>query len=273
MKFHFVILVKNEELHIRRLLSNISPIASGITIVDSFSTDNTIEICKEFTNDINFRDFDYQAAQFNWVLNNLKIDQEWIIRLDADEYFPAESITQLSNLTISDLKCFNGIEFRRRYIFLGREIKYGGVFPHKVVRAFRYGYGKYEDRIMDEHLMISGKIFKMHQVNLIDENLNNLDWYLKKHIDYANREVNVCESERQEENYKLSRNAYLKRNLKKIIRTYLNGYLFSFIYFIYRYFVRGGFRDGSQGFIFHFIQGFFYRNLVQIKADLKRKSN
>ena len=92
-----IILVYNEEIHIRRCLENVCPFSKKVIVVDSPSTDRTVEICKEFDN-VEVVVHKYpgnQAEQFNWVLDNLDIDTEWIFRLDADEYLFPELIEEM----------------------------------------------------------------------------------------------------------------------------------------------------------------------------------
>ena len=88
MKFPIsvVILTFNEEIHIERCLKNITDWAGEIFIVDSYSTDKTLEIAKKYGAQICQHPFQNQAEQFNWALDNLDIKNEWVLRLDADEY-------------------------------------------------------------------------------------------------------------------------------------------------------------------------------------------
>ena len=97
-----IILTYNEELHIRRCLENVCPIAKKVFVVDSPSTDGTVAICNEFEN-VEVVVHKYpgnQAEQFNWALDNLKIETEWILRLDADEYLMPELVEELKEYDI-----------------------------------------------------------------------------------------------------------------------------------------------------------------------------
>ncbi|MCF0187788.1 MAG: glycosyltransferase, partial [Bacteroidaceae bacterium] len=92
-----IILTYNEEIHIRRCLENVCPFSKRVIVVDSPSTDRTVEICREFPN-VEVVVHTYpgnQAEQFNWALDNLPIDTEWILRLDADEYLFPELVAEL----------------------------------------------------------------------------------------------------------------------------------------------------------------------------------
>ena len=93
-----IILTYNEEIHIRRCLENVCPIAKKVFVVDSPSTDSTVAICHEFDN-VEVVVHKYpgnQAEQFNWAIDNLDIDTEWVLRLDADEYLLPELIDELN---------------------------------------------------------------------------------------------------------------------------------------------------------------------------------
>ena len=102
-----IILTFNEEIHIGRLLKNIGDWADEIFIVDSFSTDKTLEIAEKYGCKIFQHKFENQAQQFNWALDNLKIKNEWILRLDADEYLTEELKSEINkaleeNFSISE---------------------------------------------------------------------------------------------------------------------------------------------------------------------------
>ena len=89
-----IILTYNEELHIRRCLENVAPIAKDIFIIDSYSTDRTLEIAREFENVqvLQNKWTNNYAKQFNWGLANANISTKWILRLDADEYLMPELV-------------------------------------------------------------------------------------------------------------------------------------------------------------------------------------
>ena len=157
-------------------------------------------------------------------------------------------------------------------------IKHGGYYPTYLLRLWRYGSGKYEERWMDEHVKLEhGKTITFEN-DFIDDNLNNLTWWTDKHNNYATREaidlLNI--------KYKFSSadglNANLseaqdkrKRWLKENLYTRLPLFIRPFFYFIYRYIFKLGFLDGIPGLIWHFLQGFWYRFLVDAKVyDIER---
>ncbi len=272
-----VILTYNEELHIRRCLENVCSIAKDIIVVDCFSTDKTQEICRAYKN-VTVVEHTWpgnQAEQFNWALDNLHIDTEWVLRIDADEYLTPELVNELMAKLPTIPDDITGIEFKRRHIFLNRWVKYG-IYPVILLRMFRRGCGRYENRLMDEHITLkSGKTI-LFDNDFCDHSLINISEYCRKHINYAIREAAMA----LDDEYHFSKCCELhlgeqaaSKHRKK--SKYNNAPLFwrSFFYFLYRYILKGGFLDGKEGFLFSFIQGWWYRTLVDAKIyEIKRAS-
>lgn len=272
-----IILTKDEELHIARCLDNVNHFAKKVYVIDCHSTDRTQQIARNMGAEVIEHDWPgNQAAQFNWAIDNIKIDTEWILRIDADEYLLPELIEELERKLPSTPVEITGIFFNRRHIFLDKWMK-GGIYPVKLLRAFRKGHGRYEQRMMDEHIVLSEGIAIEYDNDFCDHNLNNISWFCKKHVDYAVREAaemldaEFGLSEHISDNTAFSNQAKEKRKKKE---AYSKKPLFwrSFAYFLYRYFLKGAWRDGKEGFIFTFIQGWWYRTLVDAKIyEIKKK--
>ena len=277
-----IILTFNESLHIERCIDNIRKFTNNILVIDSFSTDNTIEVLKRKKIFFLKNKWKYPAFQFNWGLSQLKkkgLDPEWILRVDADETLDEKLIIELKQLS----KLPNNIKgiFVNRYIkFLGKQIKYGGVFPIKTLRLFKYGFGKAEDRYMDEHIVVKGKKINFNG-SIVDNNLNPITYWVQKHNTYSNNEViDILRLKYKKkgdiQNFEFSQ-FYFKRFIKNNIYLRLPVGLRSLIFFVYRYFLMLGFLDGPRGFAFHFLQCFWYRYLVDIKLqrieEIKNKTN
>lgn len=273
-----IILTYNEELHIRRCLENVSGFAKTIIVVDCFSTDRTKAICEEFGN-VRFVEHAWpgnQAAQFNWAIDNLEIETEWILRLDADEYLLPELVEELQQTLPTLPSDVTGIELKRRHIFMGKWVKHG-IYPVVIMRLFRKGKGRYDERLMDEHLSLhSGSAITL-QNDFCDHSLISISDYCRKHINYAQREA--CEV--LNELYQLKEETVTETNLGKQASAKhktKSGYnrlplfLRSFAYFLYRYILRGGFLDGKEGFLFAFIQGWWYRTLVDANIFACKKA-
>ena len=265
-----IILTFNEELHIRRCLENVNQFAKKVYVIDSFSTDNTVAITESMgATVVQHKWPGNQAEQFNWALQNIEIDTEWIFRLDADEYLMPELIEELHARIPTLDDNITGITFKRRHIFLGRWMK-SGTYPVMILRMFRTGNAVCEQRLMDEHIeLLQGESITFEN-DFVDENLNNLSWWANKHVGYAVREAaelldieyNITGNDSGERH--LSEKTLQKRKLKL---KYTKKPLFwrSFAYFIYRYIFKMAFLDGKEGFLWTFLQGWWYRTLVDAK--------
>jgi glycosyltransferase involved in cell wall biosynthesis len=270
-----IILTFNEEIHIERAVKSVKNIAKNIFIVDSYSTDNTLKIAKENGAEIFQNKFVNQAKQFQWAIDNLDITTKWVMRLDADEIIE----DSLSNSLIKELPKLSdhvtGINFDRKHIFMGKWIKHGGRYPLTMLRMWRHGYAYVEDRWMDEHIVVSsGKTIRMRG-GFSDHNLNDLSYFIDKHNKYATREAvevilksfNGHKFINEINKKNSSFNASYKRYIKEKIYNRLPFGFGPLLYFLYRYFIMLGFLDGKSGFIYHFLQGLWYRFLVNAKVN------
>lgn len=276
-----IILTYNEELHIRRAIENVQDIADDIFIIDSFSTDATLKIASEYdkVQILQHKWENNYAKQFNWGLSNAPINSKWVLRLDADEYLTPELISEIKEkLPLLDVN-ITGISFRRRTIFMGKWMK-KGIYPVILLRLFQYGKAICEQRLMDEHIQIIEGNEILFDNDFVDDNLNDISWYCNKHINYAIREagdlldieLDITGAGSTDNNKQITPQAIEKRRLK---HSYVKKPLFlrSFMYFLYRYFLKGACFEGKEGFLFTFIQGWWYRTLVDFKVyELKRDS-
>jgi len=273
MKVLAIVLTYNEALHLPRCLKSLEGVVDRVLVVDSFSNDETEEVARSHGAEFLQNPFVNQALQFNWGLTHVSGNPDWILRIDADEYLTpalAEEVrARLPGLGLD----IDGVTFARRMTFQGRLIRFGGVFPVRVVRLFRFGRGECENRWMDEHIRVEGKTLDFDG-ELVDDNLNSLTWWTDKHNRYASREAVEMLSARygfaaQEvgSGYSSGTQASFKRSLKQHVYVKLPGGIRALLYFFYRYVVRLGFLDGRAGFAFHVLQGFWYRYLVDAKVD------
>lgn len=277
-----IILTKDEELHIQRCIENVLPIAKEIFIIDSFSTDKTLDIAGRYPNVqiLQNKWVNNYAYQFNWGLDNAPITGKWILRLDADEYLLPETIEELNRKLTNLQTDVTGIVIKRRHIFMDKWMRHG-IYPVKLLRIWQFGKGRCEQRLMDEHIQLSeGRSIELEN-DFCDHNLNNLSWFCHKHVNYAIREaadmldieIGLTGAAETDDNKNISEQAITKRKKK---HSYARKPLFwrSFAYFLYRYFLKGAWRDGKEGFIFTFIQGWWYRTLVDAKIlEIKKLSN
>lgn len=262
-----IILTFNEEIHISRCIESVKNISENIFVVDCYSTDRTVEISKNLGAKVFFHKWEKSySKQFNWALENLPINTEWVLRLDADEYLLPELVEEIK-LKLNNLpESVTGIEFKLRHIFFNKWIK-RGTYPVKLLRLFKYKKAICEQRWMDEHIvLLEGEAIEFEN-DFVDHNLNNLSWWTNKHNGYAIREaidlldIELGLIEKKIGNAKLNSQAEDKRK-KKIKYAKQPLFLRAFLYFIYRYILKLGFLDGKEGFLWHFLQGWWYRTLV-----------
>lgn len=266
-----VILTKDEERHIARAMASVASVADRIVVVDSGSTDRTVELARQGGAEVLLHPFVTQAQQFNWALDQLPTDTKWVFRLDADEVVTEALASEIMTKLGSLLPSIGGVYISRRMTFLGRPIRWGGVFPVRVLRLFLHGRGRCENRWMDEHIHVKGETTGFDG-EIVDDNLNSLTWWTEKHNAYASREVvdllNLEYAFRAHEtvaDLRSGQQVGVKRWIKEKVYARLPSGVRAFIYFLYRYVFRLGFLDGRAGTAFHFLQGFWYRYLVDMK--------
>lgn len=271
MPLTVVILTLNEELHIARALTSVASIAEKCVIVDSGSTDRTVEIAQGMGAQVLTNPFVTQAQQFNWVLDQLPSETDWILRLDADEIVSEALALEIAAKLDGVPGHIHGMRLSRRMNFLGQPVRRGGVFPIRLVRLLRHNHGRSEDRWMDEHIIVDGEVGDFSG-EIVDDNLNSLTWWTHKHNNYASREVVemlnlehgfMARGEGGDADHAGGTGA--KRWIKENLYARLPGGLRALAYFLYRYVVRLGFLDTREGQMFHVLQGFWYRYLVDAK--------
>lgn len=267
-----VIITKNEEINLKKCIDSFKGIAKRIVIVDSYSSDGTKSLCKELASKYNIsfyeRKFINHAEQLNWAFNNTGINTTWTMRMDADEEFTEELVEELKERIPNLSNDINGVILKRRVYFMGRWIKHGGKYPELLLRIFRTGIGECEQKLMDEHLIVKcGKIITFNN-DIIDNNNKSLEWWTNKHNWYSNKEVEDYQSKHIEirrDTCSAGKQADAKRFIKNNGYYRLPVFFRAHLYFIYRYYIRFGFLDGKEGRIYHFLQAYWYRFLVDAK--------
>mgnify|MGYP001403131226 CR=1 FL=1 len=270
-KITVVILTYNESLHIERCIRSFANINARVVVIDSFSTDGTQELARALGADVYENVFVNQAVQFQWGMDYCNIDSEWVLRLDADETIDSVLATNINRFILSGGDGHNGAIFYRKHIFLGKWIKHGGRYPLPMLRLFRRGYAHIEQRWMDEHIVLDSGTSTFLVGGFFDDNLNTVGWFIDKHNKYATREVVDVKLRElyhsgSEITVATSAAIKLKRILKEKVYMRLPYFVRPVIYFFYRYFIQLGFLDGARGFAYHFMQGLWYRALVDLKC-------
>ena len=275
-----IILTLNEEIHIERCITKLGNLAKKIYVIDCFSKDNTVSIAEKCGATVIQHKWEgNHARQLNWAIDNIKIETKWVLRLDADEYLSDELINEIENKLPLLADNISAIVLPLKRVFMGRIIKHG-VNDVAMIRLFKYGYVRCEERWMDEHMTISEGESTTFINPFVDDNVNTLGFFTDKHNNYSIREaITMLDNEIgliSNDVHKNDKSTFSKETLEKRKKKdkYARMPLFwrSFFYFCFRYFLRGGFLDGKEGFLWHFLQGWWYRTLVDAKI-LEIKKN
>lgn len=268
------IITLNEERHIRRAIENARKYARDVYVLDSYSTDRTCEIAESMGAHVYKRKFTYHADQLNWGLKNIPFKTEWIWRQDADEYLTDELIEEIDKVlpTVDrDVNAFTAPCLRK---FMGRYIKHG-IIPLILLRLFRRNHAQWEDKRMDEHIFITDGRIETLSKPFFDDSLMTLSEWTQKHNGYSTKEaLDLLSTEYGlwEQDVVNSGAHSIEIRKKKIKYTRLPLFWRSFFLFVYRYFFRLGFLDGKEGFLWHFLQGFWYRTLADAKVyEIKKQ--
>ncbi len=264
-----IILTKNEELNIRDCICSIRDLAKRIIVIDSFSTDRTVEIAESLGAEVYLHEFVNYSKQFLYGLNETGIQTAWVLRIDADERLTKASRAEVERLCEENKNTdINGIVLRFEVTFLGRKLRHGGIYPFRKLLVFKYGKGTIEDRNMDEHIVLfEGRSIEAKE-DSEHHDFKDLNHFINKHNWYAGREVKdyIRNTETAQESGKeLNRKAGIKRFIKFRIYYKLPMGMRAHFYYIYRYYIRLGFLDGKEGKIYAFLQAYWYRYLVDAK--------
>ena len=258
-----IIITKNESIHIGRCIDSIKKHVSKIVVVDSGSEDKTKNIVLEKGGEFYFNKWEGYSNQVNWAIKKVSSSSDWILRIDADEIINESRITVKEYLTKLDTK-INGLNIRRNIYFGNELVKSGGIYNQRILRIIRSGFGKCENKAMDEHL-ISEELIIDSPFIFSDISLMDFKEFICKHIDYANLEVISRFEKNMDHNkkFKYAKNTVLKKFLKKNIFYRLPSRLRPFLFYFYRLFIRGGIFDSKGAFYYHLFQGLMYRSFVE----------
>jgi len=273
-----IILTFNEAIHIERCITRIAPLVERVVVVDSYSTDDTVAIARRLGAEVYQHPFKHQADQFQWALDTIAVSTAWIIKLDADEYLEPEVLDEI-RLRLAELpRDVSGVEFKRKFIFMGRWIRWGGYYPTILTRLWRTGQGYIEQRWMDEHVVLrSGRSVMFDRGDMVDENLSGVTAWVAKHNRYAVRQmVDFINREHQffEIDGTLDERGHASARWRRFLRNRVFArtplYVRSFLLFFYRYVIRLGFLDGKAGLVFHTMHGLWFFLLIDANIDEAR---
>lgn len=276
--FSIIILTLNEEIHLPRLLASVAGLQAKTYLLDSGSTDNTLEIAKQYGAEIKFNPFVNHPQQWDFALKNFNVETPFTIGLDADQIISQELFTLLKHFKAEDYKAVNGIYFNRKNFFQGTWIKYGGYYPLYLLKMFRTGVGFSDlNENMDHRFIVKGKTIIWKNGHLLEENLkeNDINFWISKHERYSNLIAQEEIERQQNKRYQTlnpnllgnpdERKAWLKRLWWKLplgFRPYL--------YYFFRMIIQLGILDNKTGRKFHYLQALWFRKLVDQKIKKLR---
>jgi len=271
--FSFIVLTFNEEIHLPRLLESIKNLNAKTYILDSGSTDKTLEIAATHGAEVLQNPFENHPKQWDFALKNFQITTPWTIGLDADQIVTPELFEMLSNFSDDEHRNVNGIYFNRKNFFQGHWIRFGSFYPFYLLKMFRTGIGFSDlNENMDHRFIAPGKTTVWKKGWILEENLkeNDIAFWKSKHERYSD----LIAQEEIERMQKLrfqtlkpsltgspdEKRAWLKRLWWKLplgFRPYL--------YFSYRMLFKLGIFEGRTGIKFHYLHSFWFRRLVDKK--------
>lgn len=270
-----IILSYNEEPNLPQALGSVCGWSRQVIVLDSFSADRTVEIALEFGCEVYQQSFENYARQRNYALT-LPIRSEWILFLDADEWLPQALKDEIGRKMLFS-PGENGFYIKRKMIWMGRWIR-RGYYPTWILRLCRNGKAWCEERGVNEHLLVDGTVGFLEQ-DFIHEDRKGLSEWIAKHNRYATLEAEELlkradgESQREIPARLFGMQAERRRWLRHNVWERMPPLVRPFFYFLYRYGLRGGFLDGREAFMYHFLQALWFPLLIDAKyMELKRKA-
>jgi len=262
-----IILTKNESINIVDCINSIKGLAERIVVVDSGSTDNTVELAKELGADVYTHPFEFSAAQFNWALDNTNITTKWVLWLDADERFTPklceEAKIMMERHANDDV---NGFTLEAWFFFMGKCLKHGGSKKRKLM-IFKNGIGRIEDRKRDAHTILSKGTSIALKEKFLHYNFKDLSDYIGKYNLYATREMQdyIAYLQGASPDINTDRKIQKTRKMKFGLYYKMPKFIRAWMWFVYNYYFRLGFLDGKEGYIYYFLECYWYRYLVDAK--------
>jgi glycosyltransferase involved in cell wall biosynthesis len=273
MTISVVILTFNAEATIDATLRSVSGLSDDIHVVDSGSTDATLEIVARFTDKVTSHPFESYGAQRNWAMDNLDLRHDWQLHLDADERLTPELAGELADLSSRGFPGEAvGYFVPRLTWFLGRPIRHGGLYPSWHMRLFRRGRGRCETRKYDQHFYVDGPSGRLRGAMIDDMRMSISEW-VTRHNRWADAEADELEQPSYGEGViRPDASGDLVQRKRAQRERYNRAPLFAraVAFFLYRYVLRLGFLDGAPGLVFFGLGTLWFRFLVDAKLYERR---
>lgn len=270
-----LVTTRNEEANIERSLASVSGFADQIFVLDSDSDDGTVEIAKRHAE---VHNLPYEHGRiipwiFQWGLDHLPIRNEWVLILEADQALSAELRQEIAALLARPDIREDGFYIRRRQIFRGKAIRFGGYGSKLLLKLFRRSRAELDPVEQDTRVYVRGAVGRLRApLEEWNKKEDAILFYLQKHLRYAEAFAQEeFERRRSRQPWKLTPRLFGtpdQRVLWLKSRWYrMPLYLRPFLYFGYRYFFLFGILDGKNGFVFHFLQAFWFRLVVDVRLE------
>ncbi len=267
-----IILSFNSEATLAATLSSACKVSDEIFVVDSFSSDGTVDIARSIGTTVVQHAFEHYGAQRNWAIENLPITRPWQLHLDADEWMNDRLVAAIQGLP--EEPEHSGYFVPRYLRFLGRVLRHGGMSPTWHLRLFRTGTGRCENRKYDQHFLLSSGTSGKLPGEMIDDIRMPLTEWTARHNRWSDGEV--AELQTEETSTRVKPDAFGNpAQRKRFLRGKYNRMpLFSraLAVFIYRFVFRLGVLDGTEGRIYWVLQTFWFRFLVDAKIWERRQA-
>lgn len=247
-----VIIAQDEERSIGKVLGAIKSLVDEIVLVDSGSTDRTVEIATEYGARVIHQDWLGYSAQKNFALEQAKC--EWILSLDADEIVTADLADEIKSvLSNSRINECDGFKIARLMHVGDRALCHGGFYPDAQLRLFRRGMGRFNDRLVHESIALEGRVcsLKNHMLHL---SYRNVDHFKVAHDKYA----------------RLAAQEALRSGVKTGQTSFLNLCLHPLWTFFYRFVIRLGFLDGVLGLRMNLAYSDYVRKKIVYLRNLQK---
>lgn len=271
-----LVTTRNEEVNLDRSLGSVFGFADQIFVLDSESTDATQQIARRYADEVRVLAYDHTRIIpwiFQWGLDNLPLRNEWVLLLEADQALTEPLKQELRVLLGGPAVSCNGFYIRRRQVFRGREIRFGGYGSKRLLKLFRRGYGELDPLEQDTRVYVKGAVGSLkHPIEEWNRKEDAILFYLEKHLRYAEA---FAREEAQRRRHELAfktpprlfgtpdeRTLWLKSLYYRMPLFVRPG-----LYFLYRYVALLGMLDGWNGFVFHFLQAFWFRFVVDIRLQ------
>jgi len=266
MKCSVVILTFNSAATVEHTVKAAQSVSDDIYVVDSYSTDGTVDVVRRMGAEVVQHEFKNYAVQRNWAIDNLPLRHRWQLHLDADEYLSEALINEMKGLDESPADGISGYYIPRRVRFLGRTIRHGGMYPIWHLRLFVGDKGRCEDREYDQHFYIEGEAGKLRNCMVDDQQMTLSEW-TARHNRWSDAEARqiIDASGSSIIQGKWSGSPVQRKRRLRGLYYRAPAFVRAFGLFFYRYILRRGFLDGKAGLVFFVLQTFWFRFLVDAK--------